>query len=120
MPPLTVLALVSELMMQSQVSAAGQRVGTTIHAASSVDALLSAAETAEPRLVILDLSHPGLDIAKLVAKLKVLRPAATIIAFGPHVHKGRLAAAEAAGCDTVMSRGQFHAGMDDILARDAV
>jgi DNA-binding NarL/FixJ family response regulator len=113
---MTVLALISDLMMQSQVSAAGERVGTTVQTVSTADSLLSAAETTDTRLVILDLSHPGLQVSELLAKLKVVRPAAAIIAFGPHVHKDRLAAAEAAGCTAVMSRGQFHATIDQVVA----
>jgi Rieske Fe-S protein len=41
-------------------------------------------ETAAAGLVVLDLSHPGLDPAQLVPRLKeVMSPTATIVAFGP-------------------------------------
>lgn len=112
------LALISDLMMQSQVSAAATRVGAELQVAFSDEALLAKAEATPPRLVIVDLSHPGLDPAALMARLKpLLGEGATVIAFGPHVHKAKLEAAATAGCNLVISRGQFHAQMDELLAR---
>ena len=117
---MTALALISDLLMQSQVSAAATRAGAELHVAFSDEALLSKADATPPRLVILDLSHPGLDPAALLARLKpLLVEGATVIAFGPHVHKAKLEAAAAAGCDLVISRGQFHAQMGELLAQFA-
>jgi hypothetical protein len=42
-----------------------------------------------------------------------------IVAYAPHVHEDRLRAATEAGCNEVLSRGQFDRQMDDILARYA-
>jgi hypothetical protein len=39
-----------------------------------------------------------------------------ILAYGPHVHEDRLAAARAAGCDAVVSRGQLDREADSLLA----
>jgi CheY-like chemotaxis protein len=114
---MSVVALVSDLMMQSQVSAAGERVGVSLSLNSTPDALVRAAELTPPRLIVIDLSHPGLAIDELVARLRTVAPDAPIVAFGPHVHKDRLSAAQAAGCDRVVSRGQFHAQMDELLTR---
>jgi DNA-binding response OmpR family regulator len=112
------VALISDLVMQSQVAAAAARVGVTVEIVNSAEALLAKAQTRRPRLVILDLSHPGLDAAQLVPRLKeLLSRGAGTLAFGPHVHAARLAAAREAGCDVVISRGQFHAQMDEILRR---
>ncbi len=112
---MSALVLTADLVLISQLSGAAMRSGTTVEVAGSIEDLLSKADAGEPSLVILDLSHAGLVPGDVVGRLKPLLPAATILAFGPHVHKGRLAAASAAGCDTVMSRGQFHAEMDAIL-----
>jgi hypothetical protein len=60
---------------------------------------------------------PSLDIAALVDQLKLKAASATrTIAFGPHVHEERLAAARHAGCDRVVSRRQFFSQLDTILA----
>jgi len=110
------LALISDLAMQSQVAGAAARAGSELAVVASEDALVAAAENLRPTLVIVDLSHPGLDPGRLMERLEpLLPPEAATLAFGPHVHKQRLAAAEAAGFGTVISRGQFHAGMEEIL-----
>jgi DNA-binding NarL/FixJ family response regulator len=101
------------------MSAAAQRASVPLDMASSIDALLTKAEAGRPQLVILDLSHAGLDPSQVAKRLGALVPGVAIVAFGPHVHRERLAAATEAGCDLVVSRGQFHAEMDSILARFA-
>ncbi len=114
------LALVSDLVMQSQISAAAARTGVAVEIAGAADALVARLEAVRPRLVVLDLSHAGLDPHQLVPRLKdLLTESATLVAFGPHVHKQRLNAAVEAGCNVVISRGQFHAEMDEILKRYA-
>ena len=114
------VALISDLMMQSQVSGAAARASVSLEIAGSADALLAKVESARPRLVILDLSHPTIDPGELVPRLKaIIPPGGTVLAFGPHVHKGLLSAAADAGCDEVISRGQFHAQMEEILKRFA-
>ncbi len=120
MHAMSVLALTSDLVMRSQISASATRTGVLLQVAGTEDGLLTAAKAGTPRLVILDLSHPRLDAASFVARLKpLLHSDGTIVAFGPHVHGDLLAAATAAGCQTVISRGQFHAQMDSILQRGA-
>ena len=67
-------------------------------------------------LVIVDLSLPGLDLGELIAGLRALpNSPRTIVGFAPHVHEAALLAAQQAGCDVVMSRGQFNAQLDELL-----
>jgi hypothetical protein len=83
-------------------------------------ALLARGAESMPQLVVVDLTLFPLDLATLVAKLKTAHDGrSTIVAFGPHVHEGRLAAAAEAGCDEVLSRGQFFAQLDAIVGRFA-
>jgi hypothetical protein len=49
--------------------------------------------------------------------VKAASAATRVIAFGPHVHEDRLAAARAAGCDSVLSRGQFFSQAENVLGR---
>jgi DNA-binding response OmpR family regulator len=112
---MSILALTSDLLMQSQLSGAAARAGGAVEMVASVDVLLAKAEQVQPCLVILDLAHDGLDPAVLVPQLKQSAAGATILAFAPHVHRQRLAAAEQAGSDVVMSRGRFHAGMESLV-----
>jgi DNA-binding response OmpR family regulator len=67
-------------------------------------------------LIILDLSVPSLNVKSLIEQVKAA-PAnpPRIVAFGSHVHVEKLAAARDAGCDEVMSRGQFFAQLDAVV-----
>jgi CheY-like chemotaxis protein len=112
------LALISDLVMQSQLSAAAADAGVELAIAGSEAACIARAETLRPRLIIVDLSHPGLDPRDTMSSLRPFIAAdVTTLAFGPHVQKERLAAAAEAGFSVVLSRGQFHAQMTDILRR---
>lgn len=113
---MSVALLTTDLMQSSQVSGAAQRVGTQLRVFSAADALCSALAAEPARLVVIDLSLPGLDVPALMARLQQL-PAGPprTLAFGPHVHRDRLAQAREAGCQQVVSRGQFHAEMDGLL-----
>src|SRR5262245_56214226 len=114
---MTVLVLTSDLALSSRVAAAGARMGVPVQTAFSIEALLEKAAVVAPRLVLVDLTLPGLDPRKVVERLHSLdRPPTSIIACGPHVQDSLLSAAVAAGCDIVLTRGQFHAGLDDLLA----
>ena len=65
-------------------------------------------EQTDVGLIAVDLSAPG-NVAEEVVPLARQRfPQAKLIAYAPHVHKDDLASAEAAGFDTVMTRGQFN------------
>jgi DNA-binding response OmpR family regulator len=113
---MAVLALISDLMMQSQLTAAGKAAGVDVAVVDSENALAEQAERANPKLVIFDLTHPGLDTKALVARLRAIDGnTSTLLAFGPHVHKQRLDEALAAGCDLIATRGQFHSGMEWFL-----
>jgi hypothetical protein len=68
-------------------------------------------------LVVLDLSIPEVDVSALVSTVRKHADAAKVVAFGPHVHADKLDAARLAGCDEVVSRGQFFAQLDAILQR---
>ncbi len=114
---MSILLLTGDLACSSQVCAAGTRAGVNVEVAMSPLRLLERAAEALPSLVILDLNTPGLDCREVVPQLKRLAtPPGNIIAFGPHVHEARLAAAREAGADQVLARGQFYASVDKLLA----
>jgi CheY-like chemotaxis protein len=112
-----VLLLSADLATSSAVSGAAARCGATCETSWSIAEVIEKAKAGAPRLVIFDLSMSGLDPAIVLPKLKELAtPPQRIVAFGPHVHEAKLAAAREAGCDEVVSRGRFHADLDAIVA----
>ena len=113
---MSVLLISADLMTSSKVApacaAAGLSCVTALNGATAADGL-----SPTTRWVLVDLSAPGLRPAELVAAVRAsTAPAARIVAFGPHVHEAALAAAVAAGCDTVCSRGEFFARLPQLLA----
>lgn len=112
----TALLLTSDLMLASQAEGAARRTGTTLVVVGSADEAVAAHDVHRPGCVWTDLSLSGLDIQRLVDQLRAAdhRPA-TIAAFGPHVQQARLDRARRAGCDRVVSRGQFCREMETLL-----
>lgn len=117
---MTALLVSSDLMFASKFEAAGRRRNLAVQTARTLDLAIDKAGASAFDLVVLDLSLAGLDPAKLVAQLRGLEhPPRTIVAYAPHVHESRLEAARAAGCDRVLTRGQFDRGMEQLLAESS-
>jgi len=74
--------------------------------------------TADCRLALVDLALDNLNLPAAVKAIKEGSPAAHVIAYGAHVDEAALADARDAGCDLVLTRGQFHKQYADLL-RDA-
>jgi DNA-binding response OmpR family regulator len=116
---MTVLLVTADLMTSSRISGLAHSLGVKLNVADSVDGVCANATASVPKLAILDLASPLVDVSTLVPRLRALSPSPHIIAFGPHVHDEKLAAARTAGCDEVLTRGQFHAQTAEILSRFA-
>lgn len=118
---MTVVVLLSQdLMLSSMLTGPAHRAGWQLVSCRSWTALtdtIAQAQAADHdvRLVVIDLSLPGLELtAESVSQLHAHSIAT--VAFGPHVHRDRLAAATAAGCQRVWSRGQLHQHADELFA----
>lgn len=113
-----VLFLTSDLVFPSRVAGVAQRLGARLETVGAEQSLFTKLEATEPAVVLIDLNAIGAETEMIVSKLNALehRPR-MIVAFGPHVHEAKLAAARAAGCDIVLTRGQFDAQMDELLEK---
>ncbi|MDX1946120.1 MAG: hypothetical protein SFU86_12045 [Pirellulaceae bacterium] len=109
-----VLFLTTDLMFSSQVLGAAGALGQKLQLVAS-PADVAGKTTPDCRLALVDLTIAGPDLGGVVAAIRGVAPAARIVAFGPHVDEARLAAAQAAGCDLVLSRGQFHKQYAELL-----
>ena len=113
---MTIVLLSGDLAALSRVEGAATRLGQAVRIASGESQAVEFCEAEDAKTVIVDLSIPSLDIASLVKQLKSIEDSNTrVLAFGPHVHEQRLAAAREAGCDLVVSRGQFFSQLESIL-----
>ena len=110
-----VLLVTRDLAVVSQVDGAAARVGSTVRAVASESDAAARSASDEAELVIIDLSVPSLNVKSLVEQVKAATNGPRVVAFGSHVHVEKLAAAREAGCDVVMSRGQFFGQLDAVL-----
>jgi DNA-binding NarL/FixJ family response regulator len=102
--------LTNDLLFSSRVTGVAQCVGIDLRVVSSVDKI-----SGDVKLVLLDLTLASLDIATAVKSIKERCPGARIVAYGPHVQDQLLQAAADAGCDEVLSRGQFDREMERVV-----
>ncbi|NIL97207.1 MAG: DNA-binding response regulator [Planctomycetales bacterium] len=116
---MTIVMLTTDLLIASQASAAATAQGAVFSHVASAAALLQQVQQQAVDLIAIDLATCDADLAEWVPRLRNADAATVrIVAFGPHVHPARLAAARQAGCDEVFSRGQFHAGMHQLFAAE--
>lgn len=110
-PTPTVLVLCKDLMFSSQLNGAVQRAELVPQTCLGIKTVAESLQKYDIDWVIVDLELEGLDLAKL-------RESTTckLVGFGPHVHIERLATAQAAGFDYVLSRGQISSGLDQLLS----
>ena len=109
--------LTGDLLFSSRVSGAAANLGVDLQIVVSVTQLLQRA-AADCKLVLIDLTLSSLELDAAVQAVRERMPQARIVAYGPHVQEALLTAAAAAGCDEVMSRGQFDREFPRLL-RDA-
>lgn len=101
------IVLCDDLLFSSRVSATARSLGADMTTARSPAVLLQLARERPPRLVILDLANPGLNVTELIAAWKVEGKLPFLVAFGSHVDAVALQAAREAGCHLVLPRSKF-------------
>ena len=113
-----IFAMTTDLMFGSQMSAAAAQSGSELQTFANVEMLLQSLRSeTTTSWVVLDLTCPSAqkEMAELVQQIRAASASTRVLAFGPHVHESALQAAQSAGCDLVLSRGQFHRQMDEIF-----
>ncbi len=102
------LLLSDDLVFTSRVTGTARDLDLTVHAAASVERLLSLAGQQAPSCVLVDLNFPGLALPDLLGRLAaVCAPPPRVVGYGSHVDAAGLRAAREAGCDPVLPRSQF-------------
>src|SRR3954466_1092279 len=102
---MAVVLLSTDLAVQSRVEGASLASGKQLRVAGSAARLFELCDAERVEVVMVDLSTTSAELQELVAQLRNEDSGHTaVVAFGPHVHEEKLAAARAAGCDLVLSR----------------
>lgn len=108
----SVLAVVSDLLIEVRIEAAARSQGLAVQTAAAEDAVSLVAESGF-ELVIVDLAVVS-DLEPIVA---AARPAGVeVVAFYPHVNTELRKAAKDAGIDYVYPRSRFLRELPKILA----
>ncbi|MFM8380168.1 MAG: hypothetical protein ACKOB1_12685 [Planctomycetia bacterium] len=117
-----ILLVSPDLLATSRIAALARPLPARVETLRSLDD-----EPAEGPfdLVLLDLQGLPGDAAVIVARVAKLVErqqadggrSAKIVAFGPHVHKDRLADAQAAGADVAVSRGELLGSFPGLVRR---
>src|SRR4051812_16756194 len=110
-----VLFLSSDLMFTSRVAGAAMAQGVELSVVAN-QAALPDKVAADCKLALIDLTLDGLNLPAAVRGIRAGAPAARIVAYGPHVDEALLADAKEAGCDEVLTRGQFNKLYGELLA----
>jgi CheY-like chemotaxis protein len=115
---MTIVLFSTDLMLASTAQGAAARHGANLIVAAGAAAAIEACRTAQVALVAVDLRTPGLDLGALVPAIRAASTEAVhVLACAPHVHEASLAAAAAAKCDEVVTRGEFERRFDAAVAR---
>lgn len=102
------ILLTGDLMASSRIQASAAASGVELQVAATEASLIERAAAEAIDVVFVDLGMHGLAVTNVVNNLKQLpSPPTRIVAFGPHVQRDMLQAAEEAGCDDVLARGEF-------------
>ena len=106
-----VIALGDDLIFFSRIAAEAHAAGLTARQHRDPGTVTETARVNSSRVVLLDLTYPGLDVSKIVSDAAGLR----VVAYGPHVEAEMLRAARRAGCDLVLPRSKFVEELPAIL-----
>ena len=118
---MAICVLSMDLMFPSRIRAAAAQQGVELAVAMSPAALDDRLAESTCPLLIIDLAASHVDMSEFVPTIKKQEHApGAILAVGPHVQEEMLRSATEAGCDLVLTNGQFHSQMDEILARYAM
>ena len=107
-----VLAAIHDMMFSSKVNAAAQgRAITWLKRGTKV-----AEEVAreKPDVLLIDLAAPQLDAINAIREIKQSAPI-TIIGYVDHTREDVMQAARSAGCDQVLSKGEFARRLPELL-----
>jgi len=108
-----VMAAIHDLMFSSKVNAAarGKKIGWVPRGADV------AAEVAkdQPDVLLIDLATQKFDAVDAVKKVKAGCKTCRVIGYVDHTREGLIEAAKQAGCDQVMSKGEFARRLPELL-----
>ena len=112
-----ILMITQDLMMSSAVSSVVKTLDEPLKTANSITAAEKVMQANSPRLLLIDLQTPNLKATEIALFLQSIagsdRPRA--VAYAQHVHKDLLDEARDAGFDQILTRGQMHSNIAEVV-----
>ena len=106
--------------MSSTVSSVAKTMDEPLKTASSVASAEKLIEANRPRLLLVDLQTPTLQITEVASLLESVAGGGgpRAVAYAQHVNKELLDEARQAGFDQILTRGQMHSNVADVVRAD--
>jgi CheY-like chemotaxis protein len=113
----TVLAGIDDLFFLAKVRSTARALGIRLMEASDPQELIASLEATRPDLIILDLNCAACRPLEFIERIKhdPQHKIVPIVGFLSHVQVQLERAASQAGCDRVLPRSEFSAGLAEIL-----
>jgi hypothetical protein len=111
-----ILVAVRDLVFRSKIQAAADRLGVPLTLVPRGAPLADSSRNLGGGMILVDLNEPG--VLEQIAAAKAAG-GARVVGFLGHLQADLIEAAEAAGTDVVLTRGQFVARLDELLRAGA-
>lgn len=118
-----ILYLAADLIWASKIKATAESLGLACRPVRNMEMLEARLVDCDVKALVVDLDVAEMAL-EMVGRVKGQsgkgaegQREVRVLAFGPHVARDALAAAQAAGADEVMTRGGFDHNMDQVLLR---
>ena len=109
-----ILAAIHDLMFSSKVTAMSR--GKPIEWLKRGTKIVDQVNASQPDVLLVDLASPQLDAINAIREIKAgERKNCTVIGYVDHTREDVIEAARAAGCDQVMSKGEFARRLPELL-----
>jgi len=112
----TGILLTRDLIFTSKIIGTARELGYRVLVARDKASAMEMIQCHKPRVVFIDLADEELTAPRdLKAYLELGGPKVTFLAFGPHVAVDALAAAQASGCNQVITRSRFSSQLTSLI-----
>jgi DNA-binding NarL/FixJ family response regulator len=109
-----ILAAIHDLMFSSKVTALAR--GKPIEWLKRGTKVTEQVTASQPDVLLIDLGSPQLDAVNAIREIKSgACKGCTVIGYVDHTREDLIEAARAAGCDQVMSKGEFARRLPELL-----
>ena len=113
-----ILAITSDLFLQSRITELAKSLGANARVVTSEEALIREANSSHPNLVILDLAASDYDPFAVAQELKIMKSQPRILAVFPHIRRDLKIKAEKVSIDYIVPNSAFLKTLKSVLEKE--